>query len=285
MIETKELGKSGIKLPVIGMGTWGIGGEFNADYTSDTEAVRILRAGVDLGLNFIDTAERYGAGHSEELVGKAVKGIRGRVFIASKVSPENLTYSSVLEAADRSLKRIATDYIDLYLVHIPNPQIPVEQWTGAMEKLVEQGKVRLVGVSNFSVKQIVEAQSILKYPLVCDEVEYNLATRRVERNLLPFVEREGMTIIAYRPLAKGVLASHSMKSAETLNRMALKYRKSVAQVCLNWLIAKEPVIAIPMTAKLSHLEENIGAAGWRMEPEDYYALDRLTFDQEQKMTP
>ncbi len=144
MEDMKELVKTGVRLPAMGMGTFRMGGERSPDYSRDEEVIRVLRVGIDLGLNLIDTAERYAAGHCEELVGKAVKGIRDRVFIITKVSPENLAHNDVLEAAERSLKRLGTDYIDLYMVHTPNPEVPAEQRVRAMEKLVEQGKVRFV---------------------------------------------------------------------------------------------------------------------------------------------
>lgn len=275
-METKKLGRAEVEVPVIGMGTWKLGGCYMPDYSDDEKAIKSLKVGIELGLTLIDTAEMYGAGHSEELVGEAVKGIREKVFIATKVLPEHLSYEGVLNAAERSLKRLNTNYVDLYQVHAPNPDIPISETMRAMERLVDQGKIRFIGVSNFSVELLTEAQQCLsKYQIVSNQVEYSLLDRRIERDLLPFAEREGIAIIAYSPFATGYLVHHSARNTETLKRLAVKYNKTFAQICLNWLISKKPVIAIPKAVDIKHLRENAGAAGWRMKPEDYGTIDKL----------
>ena len=275
-IETKKLGKTDVDVPVIGMGTWQIGGSYSPDYSHDQKAIESLKAGIELGLTLIDTAEMYGAGHSEELVGKAVKRVREKVFVASKVLPEHLSYDAVLNAAQRSLKYLDTSYIDLYQVHAPNPSIPIKETMRAMEHLVDEGMVRFIGVSNFSVKLLIEAQECLsKYRIVSNQVEYNLVYRGTERDLLPFAETEQITIIAYSPFATGHLFAYSGREREILEQLARKYNKTFAQICLNWLIAKKPVIAIPKAIDIRHLRENADAGGWRMEPEGYAIIDKV----------
>ena len=259
--DVKELGRTGEKVVVIGMGTWGIGGYYTPDYSRDKEYINALRRGLELGMTLIDTAEMYAQGHSEELVGEAIKGFdRDSIFIITKVWYTNLRYDDVIKAA-----RLKTNYIDLYLVHAPNPSIPIEETMKAMEKLVMDGLVRYIGVSNFTVHELERARAALsRTDIVANEVEYNLLNRSIEKDLIPYCIREGITIIAYTPLAKGVLARN--KFLESIGR---KYGKTAAQVALNWLICWKPVIAIPKAANIKHLEENAGAMGWRLSNEDF----------------
>jgi diketogulonate reductase-like aldo/keto reductase len=213
----------------------------------------------------IDTAEMYGAGHAEEIVGKAIKPFpREQVFIVSKVLPENLHYSDVIKAAESSLKRLKTERIDLYLIHFPNPEIPLRETMEAMEKLVERNLVRLIGVSNFNVAQVEEARSCLsKNDIVVNQVEYSLLERNVERDILPYCTRHQITVMAYTPLAQGRPSTNDF-----LREIGIKYGKTAAQVALNWLIAKQNVIAIAKAIKIEHLEENAGAMGWRLAKDD-----------------
>jgi diketogulonate reductase-like aldo/keto reductase len=264
-MELKELGRTGVKVPAIGIGTWGIGGCSFPDTTSDDRAIRALRKGIELGMYLIDTAEMYGAGHAEEIVGEAIKPLpREGVFIVSKVLPENLHYTDVIKAAEKSLKRLQTDYIDLYLIHFPNPQIPLKETLQAMRKLVERHLVRFIGVSNFDVSEMEKARSYLsRNDIVVNQVEYSLLERSIEREVLPYCAREQITIMAYTPLAKGRLSR-----SEFLEGIGRKYGKTAAQVALNWLIAKENVIAIPKAVNIGHLKENADAMGWRLLEDD-----------------
>ena len=275
-MDYKELGKSGVKIPVLGLGTWGIGGFSSRHLGGEEEAVRALRMGLELGMRFIDTAEMYARGHSEEVVAKAVAKGRESVFIATKVSAENLSYEGVLRSCDASLKRLETKYVDLYQVHWPNPSIPIAVTMRAMEKLVADGKVHSIGVSNFSVQQTREAQRALsKAHLVSNQVEYSLLDRSIEDDLLPFAEKEHITIIAYSPVARGRIPGGGRDSRwELLEKIAAKYGKTKVQVALNWLIAKDPVVAIPKAVRLDHVRENAGAAGWKIIQEDLDKLDK-----------
>ncbi len=264
-MDLKELGTTGIKVPAIGVGTWEMGGDFDRDTTGNNEAIRALRRAIELGMYLIDTAEMYGAGHAEELVGEAIKPFpREQVFIVSKVLPENLHYADVIKAAENSLRKLQTDWIDLYLIHFPNPQIPLGETLEAMAKLVERNLVRLIGVSNFDVSQMEEARSYLsKGKIVTNQVDYSLLVRSIERDVLPYCEQQQMTVMAYRPLARGELPRNKF-----LQEVGKKYGKTAAQVALNWLIAKEEVIAIPKAVNLDHVAENASAMGWRLSQDD-----------------
>jgi diketogulonate reductase-like aldo/keto reductase len=274
-IEFKELGRSRVKIPVLGLGTWGIGGFSGRILGGEDLDVQALRLGLELGMRFIDSAEMYGHGHSEEVVAKAVKGQRENVFVATKVSPEHITYDGVINACNASLRRLETKYIDLYQVHWPNPRIPISETMKAMEYLVEEGKVRHIGVSNFSVKQTREAQDVLsKNQLAANQVEYSLVNRSVEEDLLPYCAREQITIIAYSPIARGHIPQGERGDQwKVLDQISRKYGKTRAQTALNWLLMKEPVVAIPKAANPQHVKENAGAAGWRLSEEDQEALN------------
>ncbi len=261
----KELGRTGVKVPAIGMGTWGIGGYSTRDTSCDDEAIQALKKGIELGMYLIDTAEMYASGHTEEVVGEAIKPFaRKDVFIVSKVLPENLHYANVIKAAEASLKRLQTDYIDLYLIHFPNPEIPLKETMAAMEKLVEEKLVRFIGVSNFGVSLVEEARNYLSNnDIVANQVEYSLLERKIEKDVLPYCLKQGITLMAYTPLGMGKLARN-----EFLQEVGKKYNKTAAQVALNWFISKENVIAIPKAINLNHLKENAGAAGWRLSRRD-----------------
>lgn len=275
-LEYRELGRTGVKIPVLGLGTWGIGGLRRPSFGGEDEEAQSLRYGFDLGMRFVDTAEMYASGHSEEVVAKAVKDQRDRVFIATKVSAEHLAYDDVLKSCNASLKRLGTNYIDLYQIHWPNERIPIKETMKAMEHLLDQGKIRHIGVSNFSVQQTVEAQKALsKTSVVSNQVEYSLLERTIENDLLPFAEREHITIIAYSPVARGQIPrGRGGRRWQLLDGIAAKYRKTRTQIALNWLIFNDTVVAIPKAAKKEHLQENVGAVGWRMSREDHDALSK-----------
>jgi len=275
-LEYRELGKTGVKIPVLGLGTWGIGGLRRPSFGGEDDEAQSLRFGFALGMRFVDTAEMYASGHSEEVVARAVKDQRDRVFIATKVSGENLAYDDVLKSCNASLRRLETNYIDLYQIHWPNDRIPIKETMKAMEHLLDQGKIRHIGVSNFSIQQTVEAQKALsKTTVVSNQVEYSLLERTIEDDLLPFAKREHITIIAYSPVARGQIPrGRGGKQWQILDGIAAKYRKTRTQIALNWLIFNDTVVAIPKAAKKEHLQENVGAVGWRMSREDHEALSK-----------
>jgi len=251
----RELANSGLRLPEIGFGTWNYSG-----------GVEPLRAAIECGAGLIDTAEAYG---TEEIVGRAIKGQRDRVFLASKVLPRNFKQRDLIAAAERSLRRLGTDHIDLYQLHWPNLTIPIEEPMRGMEKLVDAGKVRFIGVSNFSVRDLINAQAALtKQRIVANQVRYSLVERTIEgRLLLQYCQKNGITVIAYSPLATGLGNIRAADPEVVLRRVAEASSKSEAQVALNWCISKEKVIAIPKASTVAHVMENVGASGWKLQPE------------------
>ena len=274
-MEFRPLGRTHESIPVIGLGTWGIGGEMGSDTSRDEAGIQALKLGLDLEMKFIDTAEMYGAGHSEEVVSQALEGRRDRVFVASKVSPRHFAYDDVLGAAKRSLKRLRLKQMDLYQLHWPNPRIPISETMRAMEKLVGDGLVRHIGVSNFSVEQIKEAQQSLSHEkIVSNQVEFSLIDRGVEAGILQYCQKEGLTLIAYSPLGQGKIPRGRGSSFEVLDEIAGKLGKSRNQIALNWVLQHDSVVAIPKAADTDHVKENAEVAEWKLGSEDYQRLGK-----------
>ena len=263
-MELKELGNTGVMIPEIGLGTWRYRG-----------GIEPLRKGIELGATLIDTAEGY---NTEHIIGKAVKGMRDRVFIATKVSGRSLGYDDVLSAAEGSLSELGTDYIDLYQVHWPNSSYPIKETMSAMETLVDRGIVRFIGVSNFDLDDLREAEGALRHtPIVSNQVLYNLNERGIENELLPYCLANGITVLAYTPLDDGNLASRprfmSSKRIRVLEDISRETGKTTAQVALNWCTSRENVIAIPKSDSVERTIENCGASGWRLSEEQINLLD------------
>ncbi len=256
-------------MPEIGLGTW--------EYRGG--AAPIEKA-VELGACLIDTAEMYG---TEEAVGAAIQsmpgGMRQKVFIATKVSGNHLRYAEVLRAAEGSLKRLGIETIDLYQLHWPDPAAPIAETMGAMEKLVDDGKVRFIGVSNFYLKNLQEAEAAMtRHKIVANQVKYSLLQRGIEEDTLPYCQKNKITVIAYSPLARGQLCAKPLvrnrSALQTLQRVASESGKTAAQVALNWCITKPGVIAIPKTDKVERVVEACGASGWKLSQQQIAALER-----------
>ena len=263
-MEYRELGRTGVMIPEVGLGTW--------KYRGGPEP---LRRGIELGANLIDTAEMY---RTEDAVGVAIRGIRDRVFVATKVLGSNLRFDQVVRAAENSLRQLDDDIIDLYQIHWPNRSVPIAETMRAMEELVDRGMVRYIGVSNFSVPEMQEAQAAMpKYPIVCNQVLYNLKRRGIERDLIPYCEERGITVMAYTPLADGSLAVRPRLRAgrnwETLEAVARETGRTPAQVALNWCLSHSPVVVIPKTNSVARTEENCGASGWRLTADQVQRLE------------
>jgi len=243
------------------------------DPSQDEAGIEALRLGLDLEMKFIDTAEMYGAGHSEEVVARALEGRRDRVFVASKVSPRHFAHDDVLAAAKRSLKRLGLKQMDLYQLHWPNSRIPIAETMRAMEKLVGDGLISHIGVSNFSVDQMKEAQqSLSREKIVSNQVEFSLVDRSVEAGILRYCQKEGLTIIAYSPLGQGKIPRGRGPSFKVLDEIATKLGKSRNQVALNWVLQHDSVVAIPKAADTDHVKENAEAAEWKLSSDDYQRL-------------
>jgi len=265
-MELKQLGNTNTMVPEIGLGLWKYRG-----------GIEPLRRGIELGAFLLDTAEMY---RTEDVTGQAVKGIRDKVFIASKVSGSHLRHDDVLKAADASLRELETDHIDLYQIHWPNSSVPIKETMRAMETLVDRGLVNYIGVSNFSVRELQEAQAVMRnHPIVANQVLYNLNERDIERDLLPYCQEQHVTILAYTPLDDGRLAKKPKfwrgrsQGMKVLEEIAAQTQKTLAQVALNWCTSRPNVIAIPKSDSVARTEENCGASGWRLSSEHVKQLD------------
>ena len=226
-------------------------------------------------MTLIDTAEVYDNGLSEELVGKGIRNIRKKVIVASKVSPENLSCKNLLSSLDKSLKRLKSEYIDLYQIHWTNPKVTFQETAEGMLKALKAGKIRYVGVCNCSTKEIDDLNLLLKKEKVVSlQVEYNLRERYIEKEIVDKCLNRRTTIIAYSPLLHGKLSSENEK-LQILQKLAEKYNKTIAQIALNWVIHKEPIIAIPKTTSDKHLKENAEAVDFVLAENEYAYINDM----------
>jgi len=270
MTETREFGHTGVRVPVIGQGTWNVGD----DPASEAREVAAIRAGLDLGLTHMDTAEMYGDGRSERVVGRAVAGRRDDVFLVSKVLPSNASYDGTIRACERSLQRLGTDRLDLYLLHWPSGQHAIAETMGALESLVAAGKTRFIGVSNFTVGELRVAQRCLTTErIACNQVLYHLASRGIETELLPYCRREGIAVVGYSPFAQGAFPPRARRQRELLEAIGASYGKTTRQVALRLLTSEDGLFTIPKAARVDHVRENAGGGGWALSPSDLAAID------------
>jgi diketogulonate reductase-like aldo/keto reductase len=279
-MEYHAFGWTGVKVSSVGMGTYYdplyIAASLLFHHQNARERkLTALKKGLELGMNLIDTAEIY---RTEDIVADAIEGReREDLFIATKVFWNHLRYNGVLKAAENSLKRLRCSYIDLYQVHMPNSRVPIEETMKAMEKLVENGKVRYIGVSNFSLEQMTKAEIALsKNKLASNQVEYNLTTRGIEKDLLPYCEQRGIVVLPYRPIAHGALANPPYKLKIIMDEISHKHGgKTSAQLALNWLVTKSRMLfPIPRASGLERVTENVGSVGWRLDAGDIRELEQ-----------
>jgi diketogulonate reductase-like aldo/keto reductase len=256
---------SGQAIPALGLGTWHMGESASARRAE----VEALRCGIDLGLTVIDTAEMYAAGGAETVVAEAVAGQRDKVFIVSKVMPQNASHAGTLKACAASLRRLGTDRIDLYLLHWRGGT-PLAETLRAFEHLKSAGAIRQWGVSNFDVDDMRELAGLAQGShCAANQVMYSLAERGVEFDLLPLMQRQGMPLMAYCPLGQGELLSH-----RALAPIAAKHGTTPAAVALAFLLTKPGVQAIPKTARAARVREIAGARDIALDTDDLAALDR-----------
>ena len=249
-------------LPCVGQGTEG------EDPYGDNHRIEILRCGIDLGMTLIDTAEVYGNGHSEEVVGKSIKGIREKIFISTKFSPEHNLYQDMKSSLEKSLRRLDTDYVDLYQVHWPNPAIPIKETMKALLELKDAGKIRHIGVSNFSINDLLVAQKVSNFQIESNQIEYNLLERSMGEQIFPYAKENDIMIIAYSPLRR------SPKGEEILRNISEKYQRTPTQIVLNWLITHDNVVPIPKTLNPEHVKENALCSEFCLEKEDFENLSK-----------
>ncbi len=264
-MELKELSNTSVIVPEIGIGTWRYKG-----------GVAPLQQGIRLGATLIDTAEGY---YTEDVVGEAVKGMREEIFIATKVSGRHLAYDQLLRAAENSLYELGTDYIDLYQIHWPNPAFPLRDTMRAMGELADRGVIRFIGVSNFDISELEEAQSYLdNYKIVSNQILYNLNNRSIERDLLPYCTEKDIAIFAYTPIDDGHLTNESrtltLGKLETLKEISEETKKTFAQIALNWCTSRPNVFAIPKSNSITRVIENCQASGWRLSADQLARLNK-----------
>lgn len=261
-----------LSLPKIGFGTWKIGGESTPDPTTDAASMTALQSALEVGYTHFDTAEYYASGHAEELLGRAVRETKTRredLFITSKVSPEHLDYDTVLKSCENSLRCLGMETIDLYLIHWPRVGMNLEEAFRALNKLVRDGKVRHLGVSNFKLKLLKQAQAYSETPILTDQVPYSLPNRDyVENGVIQYCQQNDILVTAYSPVK-----FRSIRVNKVLGDVAKARAATPFQIALAWLIAQPRVVTIPMSFQPAHIRENFEVADIQLSAEEISKLD------------
>lgn len=267
--------KSGDSIPQLGIGTWHMG----EGRTTQATEVKAVRAAIDQGISLIDTAEMYGEGGAEEVIAEAMHGVRDRLFIVSKVYPHNASRKGTIGACERSLKRLGTDRIDLYLLHWRG-SYPLAETIAAFETLKTAGKIRHWGVSNFDVDDIEDLESVADgSKCSSNQVLYHLGSRGIDFDLIPDSAVRRIMVMAYSPLGQGTILRNP-----ALGGVARKHDVTAAAVAIAWTMRHPHVVSIPKTANISHLAENLKAADLVLDAEDLAALDKA-FPPPKRKTP
>lgn len=269
-MQTKQL-PGGVEISVIGLGLWNYGGGHSPDRSRDEADLAAIHSAIAIGYRHFDTAEFYAAGHSEALLGRALQAYDRRdFFVTTKVSPGHIGYDDLLASCDRSLHRLQTDYIDLYLIHWPSETIPLRESMRALNRLATEGKIRHVGVSNFDLPLLQEAVALCETPLATNQVHYNLLHRGPETNgVLAYCQEQGILVTAYSPVKDGVLQNATVK------KIARRHSATPAQVAIQWLIRQPQVITIPKSSNSQRQQENWEAATVTLAPADIQQFDSL----------
>jgi diketogulonate reductase-like aldo/keto reductase len=261
------------KIPKIGFGTWSMGGGMSPDRSKDGRSLTALRSALDAGYRHFDTAEMYASGHTEELIGQAIReaGIpRAELFITSKVSASHLRFNDVLRACERSLHRLGMDYLDLYLIHWPSNDIPLKDTFRALNQLVRQGRARHIGISNFDLRSLKHAQAESETPLFTNQVPYSLENRTyVQNGVLGYCQQNDILLTAYSPVKEGRLRVNP-----ALQSIADAHATTPYQIALAWLVSQPRVITIPMSFNPEHIAENYTAAEIQLSAAEISQLDQ-----------
>ena len=260
-----------ISLPKIGFGTWSTGGRETVDRSQDARSMIALRSALETGYTHFDTAEMYANGHAEELIGQVLREMnidRGKVFITSKVQPFHLKPDQVLKACENSLRRLKMDYLDLYLIHWPTPIMNLEETFCALNKLVRDGKVRHLGVSNFNLKQLRESREYSETPIITNQVPYSLPNDKYVKNgVVRYCQENGILVTAYSPIK-----FRSIRVHKTLREVSEAHSATPFQVALAWLVMQPRVITIPMSSNPAHIRENFEAGDIRLTTDEMARL-------------
>ncbi len=248
-----------LTLPKIGFGTWKIGGGSFPDPKTDSVSLAALHSAIETGYTHFDTAEMYANGHAEELLGQAVRSSqvkREALFITSKVTPSHLQYDEVLRSCENSLRRLQMDTIDLYLIHWPSAGMKLADTFRALNKLVRDGKVKHLGVSNFNLKLLKQSQELSETPIITNQVPYSLGDRSYVKNgMLEYCQKNDILLTAYSPIEEG-----NLKTNAKLESIAKAHNATAFQIALAWVISQPRIITIPMSANPAHIRENFEAA-------------------------
>ena len=309
-MQRRPLGDSGLEVSVIALGTWAMGGTVELwGHVDDRESIAAISQALDCGINLIDTAPIYGLGHAEEIVGNAVRGRRDQVILSTKCGllfpktesqppRRSLTYDNIMRECEHSLRRLRTDVIDLYQCHWPDPETPIRETMAALTTLREQGKIRAIGLSNYSCEQIAAAREFA--PIHALQPPFSMLHRHTADDLIPYCMDAGMAVIPYGPLAKGLLTGkftrdsrftdirahdpefvgtryqHNLDLVAALAKIAARYSKSIAQLAINWT-GNFPGVTAPIVGakRPSQVFENVGALGWSITEEDRARIDKL----------
>jgi diketogulonate reductase-like aldo/keto reductase len=261
-------------LPKIGFGAWSIGGDSDPDPSRDDASLTALRSALEIGYTHFDTAEAYAAGHSEELIGRAIRETNTRrenLFITTKVSPEHLGFDDVLRSCENSLRHLGMEYVDLYLIHWPQMHMNLPEAFRALNKLVQDGKVRHLGVSNFKLKQLKQAQEYSETPILTNQVPYRIPDRAyVQNGVIEYCQQNDILITAYSPIKFRMIRVN-----RTLNAIAEAHAATPFQIALAWLVTQPRVITIPMSFNPEHIRENFEAADIELTQEEFQVLKSL----------
>jgi diketogulonate reductase-like aldo/keto reductase len=262
-------------IPKIGFGMWKIGGDSFPDPRLDSPSMTALQTALEVGYTHFDTAEAYASGHSEELLGRALRETnakRENIFITTKISAEHLAYDQVFRSCEDSLRRINVDYVDLYLIHWPpRAATQLDEAFRALNKLVRDGKVKHLGVSNFNLKLLQKAQSLSETPILTDQVPYRLPDRTyVENGVLEYCQQNDILLTAYSPVK-----FRNLPVNQTVRKIAEAHSATPFQIALAWLVIQPRVITIPMSFNPQHIRENFEAAEIELSKEEFDTLSRL----------
>jgi aryl-alcohol dehydrogenase-like predicted oxidoreductase len=315
-MQTRKLGFTDMEITTIGFGAWAVGGKWDWGWGAqdDAESIAAIQRGLDLGINWIDTAAAYGLGHSEEVVQKALKGRRGQVYIATKCGlvwddpstgkvNNRLKAWSVRQEVENSLRRLGVDVIDLYQIHWPNPDVDIEEGWTEIARLVEEGKVRYAGTSNFSVEQLRRVQKI--HPVASLQPEYSMLERNVEKDLLAYCAKNQIGVVAYSPMASGLLTGKytrttldsiavddwrrkynehfrepaltaNLSFVEKLEEIASRYKRTPGELAVAWVLRRPEIAAAIVGARRpSQIEQTISASNWQLPIEMVNEIEHL----------